>query len=103
MANIDHKAHQRASDLSGGEKQRCAIARALVGDAQVILCDEPTANLDHENTLIFTRILEDLKGLGKTILIASHDPVFERLDCVDRVLSLEQGRLVGPMDEGRGH
>ncbi len=96
LANIEHKAEQRAFDLSGGEKQRCAIARALVGEAKVILCDEPTANLDRENTLIFTGILRDLKGMGKTIVNATHDPIFESLGFVDRVLHIDQGRLVDP-------
>lgn len=96
LANIEHKATQRASDLSGGEKQRCAIARALVGDAKIILCDEPTANLDRKNTLIFTDILKDLKGMGKTIVNATHDPIFESLEFVDRVLYIDQGRLVDP-------
>jgi len=96
LANIEHKAGQRTSDLSGGEKQRCAIARALVGDAKVILCDEPTANLDRKNTMIFTEILKDLKAMGKTIVNATHDPIFENLEFVDRVLHIDQGRLVNP-------
>ncbi len=96
LANIEHKAYQRSSDLSGGEKQRCAIARALVADAKIILCDEPTANLDRENTLIFTAILKDLKDMGKTIVNATHDPIFESLDFVDRILHIDQGRLVDP-------
>jgi len=96
VANIAHKATQSVRDLSGGEKQRAAIARALVNDAGIILCDEPTANLDRENSLVFMEILKDLKSLGKTILIATHDPLFENLDIVDRVLEIEAGRIARP-------
>jgi len=96
VANIDHKAGQSVRDLSGGEKQRAAIARALVNDAKIILCDEPTANLDRENALAFMEILKDLKSLGKTIVIATHDPLFADLPVVDRVLEIEAGRIAGP-------
>ena len=96
LANIRHKAHQKARDLSGGEKQRCAIARALVGDPKVILCDEPTASLDRENTRKFLEIVAALKNLGKTILIATHDPQLTEPACVDRVVRLHDGRIETP-------
>ncbi len=93
VANIQHKATQSVRDLSGGEKQRAAIARALVNDAEIILCDEPTANLDRANAETFISILGELKSLGKTILIATHDPMLEGLELVDRVFSIEAGRI----------
>ena len=95
LTNISHKATQSVRDLSGGEKQRTSIARALVNDAKIILCDEPTANLDRENSLAFMGILKDLKSLGKTILMATHDPLFADLEVVDRVLEIEAGRITG--------
>ena len=95
LTNISHKATQSVRDLSGGEKQRTSIARALVNDAKIILCDEPTANLDLENSLAFMGILKDLKSLGKTILMATHDPLFADLEVVDRVLEIEAGRITG--------
>jgi len=92
-ASIAHKALQSVKKLSGGEKQRCAIARALVHDPELILCDEPTANLDRENSLKFIEMLEALHTRGKTILIATHDPLFENLSFVSRVLHMEDGTL----------
>ena len=65
------------ASLSGGEKQRCAIARALVNNPELILCDEPTANLDKENSLKFIHMIQHLHTMGKTIIIATHDPLFE--------------------------
>jgi putative ABC transport system ATP-binding protein len=92
-ANIAHKATQTIKHLSGGEKQRCAIARALVNDPDIILCDEPTANLDHSNTEQFIATMEQLKHQGKTIIIATHDPRFENLPSADQHLYIDQGRM----------
>ena len=95
LANISHKAEQPTARLSGGEKQRVAIARALAADPSVILCDEPTANLDRANSLKFIEIIAQLHALGKTIVIATHDPLFEGLDFAHRVVPMEDGCLVG--------
>jgi putative ABC transport system ATP-binding protein len=94
MAAISHKAVQQVKELSGGEKQRCAIARALVHDPQLIICDEPTANLDRENSLKFIEILQSLHQMGKTIIVATHDPLFESLPFVGKVVHMEDGRVV---------
>ena len=79
-------------DLSGGQKQRVAIARALAGSPQVILADEPTANLD---TAAGTRILELFRDLAKQedkgLLIVTHDPKVR--DVADRVVGIRDGRL----------
>jgi putative ABC transport system ATP-binding protein len=94
IANISHKANSIASTLSGGEKQRCAIARALVTDASIIVCDEPTANLDRANIDIFLDILKKLHKLNKTIIVSTHDPIFQKLDYIDQIIHLEDGVLV---------
>jgi len=93
LSNISHKAHQRVSTLSGGEKQRCMIARSIVNSPQVVLCDEPTANLDRENSLQFIEILKKLKKMGKTVIVATHDPIFEELQVMDSVLNIEEGSI----------
>ncbi|MDN5127915.1 ABC transporter ATP-binding protein [Aliarcobacter butzleri] len=93
LANILHKKDELVSNLSGGEKQRCAIARALVNDCEIILCDEPTANLDYENSKNFIEILKDLKELKKTIIIATHDPIFDNLDFVDSEILIKNGQI----------
>ena len=93
LANIDHKAKVEAGRLSGGEKQRTAIARALVSEPEIILCDEPTANLDRENSLKFIAILKMLHQEGKTIVVATHDPLFEGLDFAHRVVPMVDGKI----------
>ncbi len=82
-----------AKHLSGGEQQRVAIARALVGDPAIILADEPTASLDRKLTLDFVEMLKTMKQSGKTIVIATHDPLFFDLGIVDRVIEIDGGRL----------
>jgi len=94
LANISHKTQSTAGRLSGGEKQRVAIARALVSDPAIILCDEPTANLDRDNSLKFIDILGQLHDMGKTIVVATHDPLFDSLPFVSRIIPMEDGSLV---------
>lgn len=91
LANIEHKKHETVSNLSGGEKQRTAIARALVNNPDIILCDEPTANLDNDNSLKFIDVMRKLKELNKTIIIATHDPIFDKLDFVDNTINIKDG------------
>ena len=93
LANIEHKKDEFVYNLSGGEKQRCAIARALVNNPDIILCDEPTANLDYDNSMIFIQSLKELKKLNKTIIVATHDPIFERLDFVDEIINIKNGTI----------
>lgn len=94
LSNILHKKDEIVSNLSGGEKQRCAIARALVNKADTILCDEPTSSLDFENSLNFIKSLQELKKSGKTIVVATHDPIFFELDFVDKFFELKNGVIV---------
>jgi putative ABC transport system ATP-binding protein len=93
LANINHKKDEFIYNLSGGEKQRCAIARAMVNNPDIILCDEPTANLDYDNSIIFIETLKRLKVLNKTIIVATHDPIFDNLDFVDKIINIKNGMI----------
>ena len=88
----DYAAH-RPNELSGGQRQRVAIARAIAPKPQVVLADEPTANLDHVTGQEIIALMRSInRSLGTTFIICSHDPkVIAR---TDRVVSLEDGRLV---------
>jgi lipoprotein-releasing system ATP-binding protein lolD len=94
LANIAHKKDENVSNLSGGERQRCAVARALSMDANIILADEPTANLDRDNARAFLGLLESFKALKKSVIVATHDSIFDELSATDRVVSLQNGEIV---------
>lgn len=68
-----HRQNHRPSQISGGEKQRTAIARALMNDPELILCDEPTGNLDLDNRNQIMRILQEIHQKGATIVLVTHD------------------------------
>ena len=80
------------AELSGGELRRMAIARALAGNPEIILADEPTGDLDKENTVIVLSALEQAAKAGKAVLVVSHDDETEAY--ADRVLRMEDGRLI---------
>ena len=90
---IDHDmgAH-RPNQLSGGQQQRVAIARALVNDPKILLCDEPTGNLDRKTGFQIMDILCDLQRKGKTVIIVTHDPKIA--EYAHRTISLDDGRVV---------
>ena len=94
LANIAHKKYENVSNLSGGERQGCAVARALSMDADIILADEPTANLDRQNARAFLGLLESFKALKKSVIVATHDSIFDELSATDRVVSLQNGEIV---------
>jgi lipoprotein-releasing system ATP-binding protein lolD len=94
LANIAHKKDENVSNLSGGERQRCAVARALSMDANIILADEPTANLDRQNARAFLGLLKSFKALKKSVIVATHDSIFDELSATDRVVSLQNGEIV---------
>jgi putative ABC transport system ATP-binding protein len=91
---LQQRADHFPAQLSGGEQQRVAFARALANDPQLILADEPTGNLDKKNGQKITQMLQMLKANGKTIIVATHD--LEIIQLADQTLCLEDGRLASP-------
>lgn len=85
-------ANKRVTRLSGGEQQRCAIARALISDTPLILADEPTGALDAATSMEIMKLLKNLREKGKTIVIATHDMLVAE-ECT-RIVRLEDGRAV---------
>jgi cell division transport system ATP-binding protein len=91
--NLAHRVDAYPEELSGGEQQRLAIARALINDPEVILADEPTGNLDPEHSVEIMEVLMDLNRKGVTILIATHDfPIIEKYP--GRIIKLDKGLLM---------
>jgi len=93
MVGIGEKANRKPSELSGGEQQRVAIARALANDPSILLCDEPTGNLDTKSGRV---VMDIIKGLneekGVTVVLVTHDPTLAPYG--DRVVRMRDGRIV---------
>ena len=89
---MTHKAHKMPHQLSGGEQQRIAIARSLLNEPEVILADEPTGNLDSENSKEIVSLLRQFnKELNQTVIIITHD---EKIALsADRIISIEDGKI----------
>jgi len=96
IVGLEHRADHFSFQLSGGEQQRVAFARALSNDPPLLLVDEPTGNLDVKTGLKIVQILRKLKDDGKTIIAATHDERIIRL--ADQKLHLEDGKLVNLND-----
>ena len=93
LVGLEHRANHRPSELSGGEQQRVAIARALANNPSLILADEPTGELDSENTKRVMEIFrESVKEMGVTAIVVTHNPDVSRY--CDRILYLRDGRIV---------
>lgn len=90
---LTNRAHSRAEDLSGGEQQRVAIARALVQMPKLLLADEPTGNLDRENSEGIHTLLRDLNSeLGMTVMVVTHNP--HLADLMDRKVTIKENRIL---------
>ena len=99
LVGLRHRANAYPNELSGGEQQRIAIARAIVNDPVFVIADEPTGNLDPETSWDIMEIFKEINSTGTTIVMATHDK-----DVVDamgkRVIAIEQGRIVRDEKEG---
>lgn len=92
QVDLGSRSDHKPAELSTGECQRVAIARALMNEPELVLADEPTGNLDEENTNIVLESLREIATGGKTVLLVTHDQRCERF--VDRVFRMEAGRIV---------
>jgi putative ABC transport system ATP-binding protein len=91
---LSHRGMAKVEWLSGGEQQRVAIARALINDPEVLIADEPTANLDTALAKEFMAILESLGEEGRTVILTSHDPLVVESAAVHRVVNMRDGQIV---------
>lgn len=94
LVNLRHKVEAYPPTLSGGEQQRVAIARAIVAEPQILLADEPTGNLDPENTKAVMDIFKEINARGTTVVIATHNPDLYT-HSGRRVFKLQEGSLIG--------
>jgi lipoprotein-releasing system ATP-binding protein len=93
ILGLKDQALKPASKLSGGQQQRVSIARALINDPDIIMCDEPTGNLDSKNTQIVFDIFKQIShDYGQTIIAVTHDNDFARSS--DRTIELADGKIV---------
>lgn len=100
LVDLRHKMWSFPNQLSGGEKQRAAIARAIVNQPDIIIADEPTGNLDPVNTYDIVQILKKVNDLGTTVILTTHNKgVIDNLG--RRVITMEGGRIVRDDEEGR--
>jgi len=95
LLGIDQRLEHRPSEMSGGEQQRVALARALVNQPAIVLADEPTGNLDSENSEIVLKMLRrSNQELGQTVLMITHNP--EAATYGDRIIHMRDGSIVPP-------
>lgn len=96
---IDHLLKKNPYELSGGEKQRVAICRALINDPDVILADEPTGNLDSKSgKIVIDSLMKINQELGKTIVMVTHDP--QMAGCCSRIILLKDGVILDTLTQG---
>ncbi|KGA97540.1 hypothetical protein AJ85_08045 [Alkalihalobacillus alcalophilus ATCC 27647 = CGMCC 1.3604] len=89
--NLDHRTNHFPTQLSGGEKQRVAIARALLSEPAILLCDEPTGNLDSENTDVIMQLIKATHSKGITILFVTHDQ--KLIHYGNQILTMRDGNI----------
>ena len=89
---MSHRSKHFPAQLSGGQQQRVAVARALAGDPLILMADEPTGNLDSQNSEAVMQLLADLHQNGATICLVTHDPRYSRF--ADRTIHLFDGKIV---------
>lgn len=99
LVGLKNKAKHYPNQLSGGEQQRVAIARAIVNGPKLLICDEPTGNLDPKKSMEIMEVLEAINKLGTTVVMVTHDiEIVKKMN--KRVILLSSGRIVKDYEEG---
>jgi len=99
LVGLKNKAKHMPTELSGGEQQRVAIARAIVNGPKLLICDEPTGNLDEKTSMEIMKVLKEINKLGTTIIMVTHDRgIVKKMN--KRVVLLDSGRIVKDYEEG---
>ena len=102
MVGLKDKARKYPNQLSGGEQQRVAIARSIINNPKILICDEPTGNLDPQTSIGIMKLLHDINKRGTTLLVATHDKTI--VDAMQRrVIALKDGVVIGDRKGGYGH
>jgi cell division transport system ATP-binding protein len=101
QVGLEHRLQRKPLELSGGEQQRIAIARALVVDPLILLADEPSGNLDQEVTFEIMALFQQANARGTTVLLATHDHSLNQR-FPRRVLTLDKGKLIGDQQPLQG-
>ena len=99
IVGLAGKYKQRPNELSGGEQQRVALARALINKPPILLCDEPTGNLDPKNTWEIMKLLEQINKRGTTILVVTHNREIVN-EMQKRVITMKKGVIVSDEEKG---
>ena len=100
LVGLKNKVRQYPSQLSGGEQQRVVIARAIVNNPKLLICDEPTGNLDPDTSMEIMQVLEQINNMGTTIIMATHDrEIVDRMK--KRVIVIHEGKLVKDYEKGQ--
>ncbi len=99
LLGLEKKTHHKPSELSGGEQQRLAIARAVINRPAILLADEPTGNLDTRNSMVVLKMIQELnRALSQTILMITHNP--EAASIANRLIEMRDGRIVSQQQDG---
>ncbi len=102
LVDLSHRLSHFPNQLSGGEQQRLAIARAIINQPELIIADEPTGNLDPVNTHEIVQILKKINDLGTTIILTTHNKgVIESIN--KRVITMENGKIIKDTKDGSKH
>lgn len=99
LVGLKNRSKNYPNELSGGEQQRVAIARAIINEPKLLICDEPTGNLDANTSMEIMKVLDEVNKMGTTIIMVTHDrDIVERMG--KRVILLDAGRIVKDYEKG---